>query len=151
MRDAVLLVTGALLLSACAPDPHDSTGFVLPRGDKARGQATFQDIGCTQCHTVSGVSLRAHDGPMRFNIRLGGEVLKVRSYGELLNAIVNPDHELADAYRDSMAAANKTATRSPMPNFNHIVTIAQLIDIVEFLHGQYTLTVPEYQGILYGP
>jgi L-cysteine S-thiosulfotransferase len=140
-----------LVLGGCARDSHEVEGFTLPAGDIERGKLAFVDLGCRQCHTVAGVELPEYHVPMRFQIELGGHVIKVKRYGELLTSVVNPSHDLAEQFVDTIKSDNKRPAESPMPDFNHTMTIAQLIDIIEFLHSRYSLLVPEYRGIVYGP
>ena len=145
-----ILACLVMLLTGCERESQHVSGFVLPSGDSERGKATFIDLGCRQCHHVAGVALPDHAGPMRFEITLGGEVMKVRRYGDLLNSIIYPNHELAEQYRESLQDGGNAAI-SPMPDFSNVMTVRQLIDVVEFLHGQYRLTLPEYEGVVLGP
>jgi L-cysteine S-thiosulfotransferase len=141
----------AVLVSGCDSNDHSARGFVLPRGDIEQGKTAFVDLGCNQCHSVAEVDLPAYSSPMRFNIKLGGEVINVRRYGDLLNSIVNPNHEIARQYTQSLPASADAPQASPMPDFTGVMTVAQLINLVEFLHTQYRETLPEYAGIIYGP
>lgn len=144
------LITITIMLAGCTSDTHTVAGFVLPSGDIERGKTAMVDLGCRQCHVVAAVELPAYAGPMRFHIELGGKVLKVKTYGDLLTSVVNPNHDLAEQFTATLKSAEKTQIESPMPDFNSTMSVQQLIDIVEFLHARYSLLVPEYQGIVYG-
>lgn len=145
------IIAGAIfVLLGCERQPPTVKGFVLPAGDLERGKAAFVELGCRQCHHVAGIDLAEYESAMRFELTLGGEVLKVRRYGDLLNSVVNPNHELAEPYVEKLGASERTRI-SPMPDFSAHMTVQQLVDIVEFLHAQYRLTMPEYEGIVMGP
>jgi hypothetical protein len=69
----------------------------------------------------------------------------------LMTSIVNPNHTLAAQYLDSLSDQQRETASSPMPNFNERLTVAELIDLVAFLHSRYEKTVPGYTGYRYGP
>ena len=140
-----------LMLSGCTRDQQDVKGFVLPPGDVEVGKRTFVRLGCGQCHYVANAELPTHEQPMRFEITLGGVVRQVRSYGDLMNAIVSPDHELSPQYVQQLKADGREPGPSPMPDFTSSMTVADLIHLVEFLHRQYEASLPEYQGVIMGP
>jgi len=133
------------LLGGCDQGGINVRGFILPEGDAARGEATFVELGCTACHTVAGTELeQPEDAP--FNVALGGKVIRVKHYGDLLTSIVNPNHRVRPPYgQDAQAGGEVT---SPMPDFTATLTVAQLIDVVAFLHGKYE-KLPNYGGKYY--
>ena len=59
-------------------------------------------------------------------------------------AVVNPDHIISLKYRAMLEQANREAIISPMPYYGEEMTVAELIDLVEFLHAQYTKLQPQY-------
>jgi hypothetical protein len=79
-----------------------------------------------------------------FIVEIGGEVYRVRDYGELLTAIVNPDHIISPKYIAMLERAEREAVISPMPYYGEEMTVAELIDLVEFLHAQYTRLQPQF-------
>jgi hypothetical protein len=79
-----------------------------------------------------------------FILEIGGEVYRVKNYGELLTAVVNPDHIISPKYVAMLAKAEREAVISPMPYYGEEMTVAELIDLVEFLHAQYTRLQPQY-------
>ena len=135
-RGLALLGLGAFL-AGCS---NAYEGFTLPPGDAARGKEAFVAFRCYDCHTVSGVELPAGEEPDRVIVELGGEVERVRTYDDLVTAIINPSHRLAQGYSPSLVAEEG---KSRMTNYNDVMTVAQLIDIVTFLQGHYELRVPE--------
>ena len=136
IRLLVLLGVGALLVGCSS----GYEGFTLPPGDAARGQATFVAFRCYDCHRVAGVELPAAEEPDRVVVELGGKVDRVRTYDDLVTAIINPSHRLAQGYTPSLVAQD---AKSRMTNYNDVMTISQLIDLVKFLQGRYELRIPE--------
>jgi len=129
------------LLAGCNQSPKSSRGFRLPDGDVKKGKQAFLALKCNQCHKVEGVELPA---PGSFNLTLGGETQRVRTYGELVTSIINPSHVISDQYQKELADAKE----SPMPRFNHEMTVEQMIDLVAFLQSRYKLVEPPYEPTL---
>lgn len=146
-KSFICLLLALFGLSACDERNMPVRGFVLPPGDSAVGKQVFIDHGCYQCHTLPGVDLpeRASNPPI--TLEIGGKVFRVRNYGELLDSVVNPDHIISAKYRMALENDNRKDIKSPMPNFNEQLTVAELIDLVAFLHDQYIkMDPPGYQG-----
>jgi hypothetical protein len=131
-------------LSACSGDRKPVKGFVLPEGDVAQGEQVFVDFNCHACHTIPGVEFPEVEYELPFMLEIGGEVLRVKNYGELMTAVVNPDHIISRPYRDMMEKAEREAIMTPMPYRGEDMTVAELIDLVEFLHAHYTRLQPNY-------
>ncbi len=136
---ALVLVLLLILLPACFSSPKSGHGFRLPDGDPDKGREAFVALKCYTCHQVDGVSQLPQ--PLKFNLTLGGETTRVKTYGELVTAIINPSHVVAKKYLTELPV-NK---ESPMPKFNHEMTVEQMIDLVAFLQPRYKLIVPEYK------
>jgi hypothetical protein len=135
------IVSGALIaaaagLAGCEQGPKSGKGFTLPDGDAARGQETFVALQCHACHSVSGVELPAIEPELDPHVKLGGEVPRVSTYGELVTSIINPSHRLAKGYKPEVVA---TDGESKMANYNEVMTVQQLIDLVAFLQSHYKL------------
>lgn len=128
-----------LLLAGCGAQVNSGRGFRLPAGNPEKGKEAFLALRCDTCHSISGLTLPTSKSAGSFNVVLGGPSLRVRTYGELVTSLVNPSHVLSPEYR---AAIEKDARLSPMPQFNHIMTVEQLIDLVAFLQPQYKLPPP---------
>ena len=80
-------------------------------------------------------------------LEIGGKVYRVKNYGELLDAVVSPNHLISAKYRMALDQEERKNVQSPMPNFNEEMTVAELIDLVTFLHAQYILMDPPlYRG-----
>lgn len=130
-------LAAAILLSAVGCDPQKSSrGFRLPDGNIERGKEAFVSLRCNACHTVADMNFPP---PTKFNIPLGGETARIRSYGELVTSIINPSHVITARYREEL----RQAKESPMTNFNDTMTVAQMIDLVAFLQSRYKLILPD--------
>lgn len=117
-------------------------GFRLPEGDESRGKAAFVELKCHQCHTVAGMELPKPDGTASISYELGGEVRIVKSYGELVTAIIQPQHVVSARYVQQLEESQRKGVVSPMPDYNARMTVAQLTDIVTFLHAHYQKKPP---------
>jgi len=128
------------LLAGCDSGPKSGRGFVFPEGDIARGQKAFVDMKCYACHQVEGVTdLPAPTVAPEKVVRLGGEVVRIRTYGDLVTAVIHPTH---DRTAPLPGPAGKDNT---MPVFNENMTVGQMLDIVTFLHPRYKKLEPLYE------
>ena len=145
-RSVAVLAFAALLalpLFSCRDSAaRMSRGFRLPEGDESRGKAAFVELKCHQCHTVAGMELPKPDGLAAISYELGGEVRIVKSYGELVTAIIQPQHVVSAKYVQQLEEALRKGAASPMPDYNARMTVAQLADIVTFLHAHYQKMPP---------
>ncbi len=140
----VLALVTLIALAACTGDAKPVKGFVLPEGDIAQGEQVFIDFNCHGCHTIPGKEFPETEFEPPFILEIGGEVYRVKNYGELLTAVVNPDHIISLKYRAMLEKADRDPIISPMPYYGEHMNVAQLIDLVEFLHAQYTKLQPQY-------
>ena len=76
----------------------------------------------------------------QFNVMLGGEVLRVRTYGELVTSIIDPTHIVSERFKTIQP---EQGALSPMPAYNKTMTVEQMVDIVSFLERQYELPSPQ--------
>ncbi len=143
-RFAVLLAIVLMALPGCTENGKPVRGFVLPEGDVAQGEQVFVDFNCHSCHTIPDVEFPEVSFSAPFMLEIGGEVYRVKNYGELLTAVVNPDHIISPKYVNMLAKAEREAVISPMPYYGEEMTVAELIDLVEFLHSHYTRLQPQY-------
>jgi hypothetical protein len=137
-----------LFLTGCEVGPKSGQGFRLPDGDTEKGKAAFLSMQCHSCHKVHGVELPAPGSKAPFDVTIGGEVTKVRSYGELVTAIINPTHGLAPGFD---AKKLEDPKRSPMPEYNSTMTVEQMINLVAFLHPRYNQLDPAPYYRYYAP
>ena len=145
LRSLVLLAYIASA-GACNSGNNAGTDFRLPEGDPVVGRAFFLAFQCHECHSIAGEVLPVlplADDPY---VQLGGPVTQVKSYEELITAIINPSHTLAKGYDPDRVSF---AGRSRMYTYNGTMTVQQLIDIVSFLHPHYDVVVPEFKYLEY--
>ena len=146
IRYGAVVVT-SLLITACAEKTEPVKNFVLPEGDVVAGQHVFESVGCRFCHSIANLDLPAFHSAQVLDIQLGGEVYKVQSYGELLTSVVNPEHKKSAKHLKKLPEEGKQL-ESPMPDFNDVMTVRQLIDLTAFLHSRYE-KMARYQGYSY--
>ena len=141
----VLAIVSVIIvaMAGCEMGPKSGRGFTLPEGDVAVGRETFQRLNCHACHAVEGMDQIAplgddHDAkPQRLSVALGGEVSRIKTYGELVTSIINPSHRFARGY--SPDAVQTEEGDSKMPIYNDRMTVTELTDLVAFLQSQYKL------------
>lgn len=140
-----------LIALGCNEGPQSSYGFTLPDGDAAKGKATFESYTCHECHTVSGVDFPELDFAAEKKVALGGEVARIQTYGELVTSVINPSHKLATGYKPADVSDEGD---SKMTNYNDVLTVNDLVDIVAFLQSKYRLNPFDptpYDVYHYGP
>lgn len=130
------VLLGTVLLAGCSSGYE---GFTLPPGDAARGKDAFIHFRCYDCHTVSGAEMPAGEERDQAVVELGGEVARVRTYDDLVTAIINPSHRLAQGYAKELVARDG---KSKMTVYNDVMTVSQLVDLVTFLQEKYELRTP---------
>ena len=129
------------LLAARDMSPRSSYGFRLPECDAEAGLVVYKTKQCASCHIIEArPELRDGIEP-ELDVVIGGLQTRIATHGELVSAVINPSHKLArgyggDAYRDDNG-------RSVMRNYNDEMTVAELIDLVAFLQGEYE-EFPDY-------
>lgn len=139
---AILCLLG--VTASCEIGPRSGIGLRLPTGDAARGELAFSDLGCDQCHVFMGDQPRVSREKDELVVALGGKVDHISTHGELVTSIVNPSHGFPRRYLKEEVFDGE---RSKMARYNETMTVAQLIDLTEYLQSKYELD-PE---LLYGP
>lgn len=137
-----------LLIVGCPMSEKSPLGFRLPEGSIWKGKTAFVDLGCIQCHSVVDEDLMPElTTPRKVHVVLGGEVTRVKTYGQLVTSIINPSHVISakpqSEYTDSEG-------KSLMPDFSEAMTVRQMIDIAEFLQARYEVVIPEHAYSDYG-
>jgi len=146
MSVMTIIGLGLLALAGCEADRMSEKGFSLPAGDAVRGKDAFLYMHCHECHMIAGEVLpriELADPPF---VELGGTVTRVKTYGELVTAIINPSHKLAKGYPLDVVSNDG---QSKMPVYNGFMTVQELIDIVTFLQPHYEVYVPQYEYRVY--
>ncbi len=137
----LLLAVGALSLAACDTGPDSPRGFSLPEGNAENGQLVLLKHQCLACHSVEGVVDEAIQPELELRVQLGGQTTKVTTYAELVTSIINPSHKIAKGYMlDSVSEAGV----SKMRNYNDVMTVTELIDLVAYLQPLYKVKPYEY-------
>lgn len=136
-----LCLASFIVLFASACQPGSSRGLALPEGDVELGQQVFVELECTACHVVTGLELPPPTFDPIYTIALGGQ--RKKDYPELVTSIINPSHRIA-GYFENEGAADESV--SPMRNYNDVMTVAELVNLTEFLMAQYNVElVPRYR------
>ena len=129
-----VLLCGSLLISSCN---RQARGFALPEGDIEKGKVTYKRLACSECHSIPNIEWKG--GKDNLKIHLGGEVTSLKTYGGLVTSVINPSHKVASFYNQ------KTSTEgglSKMKNYNEVMTVQELIDLVTFLQSEYQIVSP---------
>ncbi len=141
-----LVLITCVAVGGCGETQQPIKGFILPPGDIEKGKTYFVEMGCPTCHTIAESDITQPESA-KFHVQLGGETRRVKHYGDLLTSVINPDHRVSGVYRVQDESGKKFS--SPMPDFTGQMTVAQLIDLVEFLHSTYSKAQPDYTGHVY--
>lgn len=129
----ILLFVGSLI-SSCN---EQARGFALPEGDIEEGKMTYRKLACNTCHSISEIEWKG--GSDSLKIHLGGEVSSQKSYGDLVTSVINPSHKIARAYKQETVTEEGL---SKMKNYNEVMTVQELIDLVAFLQSEYKVRLP---------
>ncbi len=132
------------LLFACSAGKESPRGFSLPEGNPEAGRAAFVALQCNACHSTPDVEQA--QGDEGISVALGGEVGRVKTYADLVTSVINPSHRLARGYPESEVAQQGD---SRMRNYNAIMSVQELVDVVSYLQPHYTLRIYEptvYRG-----
>ncbi len=142
-----LLLGSVVALGGCEPGARMSEqGFRLPDGDANAGREAFLYMQCNQCHSVVGETFEEIPGMDPPYVELGGNVTRVKTYGQLVTAIINPSHKLAQHYAEEVVSEDG---ESNMYNYNRHMTVQELTDLVMFLQPKYDVIVPQYRYRVY--
>ena len=122
-------------------------GFRMPAGEEMAGQEAFASLDCTRCHTVVGVDRFSEvDVDQGLEVPLGGPVHVVKTYGELVTAIIHPDESIRP---DVMQKYDLENGLSLMPDYTTRMTTRQMIDLVTFLENHYQVEKPDFPSNYY--
>ena len=139
MIKLIVISVAFVLLSGCEPQ---SRGFNLPPGDTAQGEATFILMQCNNCHSIKdSIPWSGETLEQKLNVVLGGPTTQVKTYGDLVTSIIHPSHKLS---RGNTPATVNEIGESRMRNYNDVMSVQELIDLVAFLQSKYEIWVPDY-------
>ncbi len=131
---AFIILCVGLFMSSCN---EQARGFALPEGDIEKGKETYRRLSCNECHSITDIEWKG--GSDSLKIYLGGEVSSQKSYGELVTSVINPSHKIAQGY-DQKTIANGGISK--MKNYNEVMTVQELVDLVTFLQSEFKVTAP---------
>jgi hypothetical protein len=136
---SVIVVFTFLALAGC---DQQSQGFNLPAGNAEQGKANFILMQCNNCHSIEGsVPWSGEDSGQSINVVLGGPTTQVKTYGDLVTSIIHPSHKLSRGEQPGTVTPDGEST---MRNYNDVMSVQELIDLVEFLQSEYEIWVPDY-------
>lgn len=138
----LILLSGGMLLTSCN---EQARGFALPEGDIEKGVMTYKKLACNECHSISNIEWKG--GKDNLRIELGGEVGTQKTYGDLVTSVINPSHRVAPRYREKTSAQGDL---SKMKNYNEVLTVEELINLVAFLQSEYHIVSPPTRYTPYG-
>jgi hypothetical protein len=137
MKYLKLILASLSLITLISCDyPSESRGFSLPIGDLKAGEIVFTSLECNSCHSLPTIEQLPDVNGHEISVQLGGEVSRIKTYGELVTAIINPSHRIAQPGVPQHVMADG---QSVMRNYNDVMTVSQLTNLVSFLQTQYEL------------
>ncbi len=125
------------LVSSLIAEPDNPKRSVIPEGSISAGKTLFVGKGCYQCHIADGIKTPASDLDQNLTIDLGGVDHAGWTRDQFARSIMSPNHTVAEEYRKIMMSlgANFEAENSPMPGFNDLLTLSDLIHLTTFLEN----------------
>ncbi len=123
-------------VTACESGKNSPLGFSLPKGDAEAGKATFVALGCNACHSTPDIKELKGAAPGDIAVSLGGKVGRVKTYADLVTSVINPSHRISKANPPEMVMIDG---KSRMANYNSVMTVEQLTDVVTYLQPHYEL------------
>ncbi len=146
MRVTALFISLIILLVflGCDNQRESAEGFALPAGNVEAGAAVYAAMSCGSCHGVKGES--EADTPVGTKkLMIGGTSSNLPSDGYLVSAIINPSHAIRE---QAGFESTLPSGESRMSNFNPVLTVQQLIDVVAYLQSLHEFrTVYEGHGM----
>jgi sulfur-oxidizing protein SoxX len=133
-----------VILTGCSQGVDSPQGFSLPKGDQVAGEQAFKDYNCSACHSIDGIDDTAITSELAKRVKIGHTSAKITTYAQLVTSIINPSHRVAK--KTGIVTADENG-ESLMRNYNDIMTVTDLINIVAYLQPKYKvkpLTVSPY-------
>jgi len=138
---SLFIAIGVVSLAACDTGADSPRGFSLPEGDVANGQLVFIKHQCLACHSLEKIDAGAIKPELEKMVPLGGTTTKVITYADLVTSIINPSHKVARRYK--LSALDESGL-SKMRNYNDVMTVTELVDLVSYLQPHYKLKPHPY-------
>lgn len=137
---AILFLIVIIFFTACQ---NQSSSLVLPQGDVEEGKQVFMELHCTSCHFTKDIIWDGNPEYEDPRVELGGEVTKLKTYSELVTSIINPSHEISRKVVTRVATLPDGRSKMEQFNYNQMMTVQELTDLVTFLQSEYELVVPK--------
>ncbi len=145
MKSITLVVVAALAFVLSGVEAEEK-GFRLPGGDAESGRESFIRLRCHECHLLPGAAAgESGEATGGISLALARDVRFVRRYEDLIIAITNPRHVVAEQYQEFLSQAEiRGEIESYMPDLTREMTVKQLLDLVAFLDEVYRDHLPGY-------
>ena len=130
----LLAIIAVVFSLASAQDPLRKSRIV-PAGSETAGKTLFVEKGCYQCHTANEIKLPTAELDDMLLIDLGGDEHSGWTRDDFAKAIMNPNHTVNPDYEKAMMILGDhfKAVNSPMPGFNDVLTVSDMIHLTTFL------------------
>ena len=128
------IVSGRVLHWMC--EAHMTWVTRCPRATPSEVRPRSLPFGAMTATEYKASNCRLVRSQIRPSLNSVSERNRIKTYGDLVTAIVNPSHNLAKGYTPSLVAQDG---KSRMTVYNDVMTVSQLIDIVAFLQAHYEL------------
>jgi sulfur-oxidizing protein SoxX len=131
----LIVILCCTLIGACSGGKQSPIGFSLPEGDPAAGKSAFVDLACIACHSTPDIE-QLESAPGDISVALGGDVTQVKTYADLVTSVINPSHRISKSSPPGMLTVDG---KSRMRNYNSVMTVEQLVNVVAYLQPHYKL------------
>jgi sulfur-oxidizing protein SoxX len=132
----MIAVSAAVSVSGCDQGVDSPRGFSLPQGDAAAGEQAIIEHRCMACHTIAGLDGSELTSELPHKVELGGASPKITTYAELVTSIINPSHRIS---RGPHWETTDGESHSLMTNYNDVMSVTELIDVVTYLQPKYAV------------
>jgi len=132
-----MLAAVTVILTGCESGVESPSGFSLPEGDVNNGKSVFINYQCLSCHQLEGIEPTGVIDNPELSVKLGGKTSTVKTYADLVTSVINPSHKIAKGYPKASVQMDGI---SKMTNYNDVMTVSELVDLVVFLQSHYELT-----------
>lgn len=128
---AIVVAVGCLLPAAVESGKgEEPRPFVLPVGDAVAGESVFIRLECYSCHNVSGKSYEEAKGREPIGPELNA-THAAQSRESIAGRLISYDRFLSEGHYKATYSRSDGSSR--MANFNDVMTVRDLIDLVEFI------------------
>lgn len=138
MRYSLLALIGfslALTAAACRYQQAEALPREVPAGNALAGKEAFLELRCWSCHEIEGTDMPKPVAAPIMPVFLGGNARPAPDDLYLLQAIVNPSHELAPGWGTDTNIRSENLSR--MGDYSEVMSARQLFDLIAFLKSRY--------------